>query len=50
MVTPEAPWTWVEFPGGLDPCEAATVTGVGLKVGVMVKVNVAVEVVVEVVV
>ncbi len=42
MGTPEAPGIWMELPGGLNPCEAETVTGVGLKVGVTDAVEVAV--------
>jgi hypothetical protein len=37
-----APDSWLEFPGGLEPWLAATVTGVGVKLGVMVGVLVAV--------
>jgi hypothetical protein len=34
--TPVAPESWLEFPGGLEPWEAATVTTVGVEVGVEV--------------
>jgi hypothetical protein len=49
-VTPAAPGIWVELFGGLDPCEACTITTVGVKVNVTVEVGlwVAVEVVVRV--
>src|SRR5580658_1275337 len=49
-VTPAAPGIWVELLGGLDPCEACTVTTVGVKVNVTVEVGVwvAVKVVVSV--
>jgi hypothetical protein len=37
-----APESWFELPGGLDPCEADTVTSVGVPVGVIVVVQVEV--------
>ena len=37
-VTPVVPWIWVEFPGGLGPWEACSVTTVGVAVRVIVAV------------
>jgi hypothetical protein len=44
IVTPEAPGIWVELEGGFEPCEACTITSVGVPVNVMVEVTVAVAV------
>ena len=43
-VTPEDPATWVELAGGFEPCDAETVTIVGVQLGVLDNVAVAVEV------
>jgi hypothetical protein len=48
IVTLEAPGTWVELKGGFKPCEALTITSVGVPVNVIVEVAVAVTVLVAV--
>jgi hypothetical protein len=50
IVTLEAPGTWVELEGGFEPCEACTVTSVGVPVSVMVEVAVLIAVEVNVLV